>query len=162
MTGYPAGYMAGSLLTKTGAGPTPTRTPTTIPGGFAPGAAVHVNAVLLNLRSAPSASSQIIDQMPFGTNGTVTGFPVTAGGFDWYPVTMTGFGAGWVAGEFLDPGVSTAEEPETPVPDEPTDVPEAPTDVPTEPLPPSATAEAPPASTAKLSDAPLPPEGPPD
>lgn len=138
MTGFPPGFIAGSLLVKTSTGPTPTRTPTTIPGGFAPGALVHVDVVAVNVRTAPGTSSGVIGQAPFGRNGTVTGFPVISGGYDWYPVTLTGFAPGWVAGEFLAAGVSTAEEDapaSTIPPTEPPPIIETATAVPSEPSP---------------------------
>jgi len=165
MNGYPAGYLAGAYLTKTGSGPTVTatrtvapptvtRTATTITGGFPVGAAVQVNTGSLNLRSGPGTTYTSLGLMPRGTTGTVTGAPEAVGSSLWYPVNMTGFGNGWVSGQYLTNAIVTAEDlTETPVPTDvpvtveptateaiavPTDVPEptatdsvvAPTDVP--------------------------------
>jgi len=56
----------------------------------------------LNLRSAPViATGNVIAVIPIGTTGEVTGFPVIAGGYTWYPVTMDGLGSGWVVGSYL-------------------------------------------------------------
>jgi len=128
MNGYPVGFMAGDFLTKTGTAPTPTRTPTTGSVTFRPGDPVHVAVNSLNLRSAAGTSASVIGQMPRGTSGSVTGAPVTANGFVWYPVAMFGFGAGWTVGEYLAAGTSPAAEPD----EEPVDSgpPPAVTDVP--------------------------------
>jgi hypothetical protein len=122
MPGFGSGWVAGQYLVPVSQSPTPTRTPTvaltptatrtvvtastatptTIPGGFSPGTDVIVSPYRLNLRSSPEiASGNVIAVMPIGTTGTVTGFPQIAGGYTWYPVTMDGFGSGWVAGNYL-------------------------------------------------------------
>ncbi|MEZ4500562.1 MAG: hypothetical protein R2839_10915 [Thermomicrobiales bacterium] len=110
MSGFPAGFMAGEFLVKTGSAPTAT----TAPGGFNPGDQIHVAVSALNLRQAAGTGATVIGRMPFGTNGSVTGAPVAANGYTWYPVAMFGFGSGWTAGEFLAAGVSAAAESESP------------------------------------------------
>jgi uncharacterized protein YgiM (DUF1202 family) len=131
MNGFPAGWVAGSFLrslniTATpaggGASPTATRTPTRtptvpgasstatlLPGGFAPGTEVRATANL-RLRTAPSLSSGTIAIMPSGATGVVTGTPVLASGYTFYPVNMTLYGQGWAAGEFLEE-TGAAQEP---------------------------------------------------
>ena len=86
--------------------PTPSSTPTLIPGGFAPGDPVRT-VVNLNLRSAPTTSAPVLAVVVGGASGTVTGHPVLAGGYTWYPVSMDGYPAGWVAGEYLVSNVPT-------------------------------------------------------
>jgi uncharacterized protein YgiM (DUF1202 family) len=107
MNGYPAGFMAGDFLVRTSVAPTATA----VPGGFRPGDPVHVAVNVLNLRSAAGTSAPVIGQMPRGTSGSVTGAPVTANGFVWYPVAMFGFGAGWTVGEYLAAGATAGAEP---------------------------------------------------
>jgi uncharacterized protein YgiM (DUF1202 family) len=137
MNGYPAGYLAGNYLTKTGSGPTvtptrtrtntpatATRTATTISGGFQIGETIQVNTASLNLRSGPGTTSTSLGLMPRGTTGTVTGAPQQVGSVLWYPVDMNGFGAGWASGPYLTNVITSAVEPtETPaeefVPTEP-------------------------------------------
>jgi uncharacterized protein YgiM (DUF1202 family) len=117
MPGYPQGWVAGQYLQPVGGSgptatvttaPTATRTPTTSTGGFAVGEGVQTT-VGLNLRSGPSTTASVLAVLPAGTQGTVTGAPVQANGFTWYPVTMPGYPSGWVAGNYLRQApVSTA------------------------------------------------------
>jgi uncharacterized protein YgiM (DUF1202 family) len=74
-------------------------------GGEDPGFAVGDTATVatdgLNLRSAASRAAPIIRVLPEGAAVTVTGSPLWAEGYTWYPV-RTGTGTiGWVAGEYL-------------------------------------------------------------
>jgi uncharacterized protein YraI len=74
---------------------------------FAPGDQVDVITDLLNLRSDASTSASIIGTYPTGTVATVTGSPVSANGYDWYPVTVASDGAsGWFAGLYIDKSVA--------------------------------------------------------
>ncbi len=93
----------------------PTPTATTISGGFPSGAAVVVDTARLNLRSSASLSASVIAVMPRGTVGITIGTAIQVGNVVWNPVSMTGFGTGWVASQYLTAGVgSTASM--TPVP----------------------------------------------
>lgn len=90
-TGYgTTGWVAGSFLTA-GSAPAP---------GFATGDSVVTDAVL-NLRSGAGLSYSVVVVLWQGAPLTITGAPVAANGYSWYPV-KTGYGTlGWVAGEFL-------------------------------------------------------------
>jgi N-acetylmuramoyl-L-alanine amidase len=93
------GWMATSLLaTGTGAQP---------PSGadFPVGAAAHVTCDWLKLRTAPSLNAGVYTLLPRGTTVTVTGAPVSADGYVWYPVASPGIG--WVAGDYLASGSGT-------------------------------------------------------
>jgi uncharacterized protein YraI len=58
----------------------------------------------LNVRSGASLSFPLIVTLWSGAPLTVTGAPVQAGGYTWYPI-RTGYGTtGWVAGQFLSSG----------------------------------------------------------
>ena len=145
MNGYPAGYLAGNYLAKTGSGPTitptrtrtatsatSTRTATTISGGFHIGETIQVNTGGLNLRSGPGTSFASIGLMPLGTTGTVTGAPQQVGSVLWYPIDMIGFGAGWASGLYLTNVITSAVEPtETPSEELAPTEPAVPTAVPT-------------------------------
>ena len=90
-TGYGTiGWVAGTFLTA-GTAPAP---------GFAVGESVVTDSVL-NLRSGAGLSFAVIVVLWKGAPLTITGSPVSANGYTWYPV-KTGYGTtGWVAGEFL-------------------------------------------------------------
>ncbi len=89
---------------------TPTRTPTP-PSGLGPGVVGRV-VTGLNLRQAPSTSSQVITTLPTNTLVTVTGYSVSSGGFVFIPVD-TPYGSGWVASEYVS-AVGTATPTRTP------------------------------------------------
>lgn len=86
--------------TPTGVAGSATRTPTVIPGGYAPGDR-FVTTTSLSLRTGPDTSSTRIAVLPSGTAGQVTGAPVFADGYTFYPVNVTGYGSGWSAGEYF-------------------------------------------------------------
>ena len=77
-----------------------TSTPTTIPGGYAIGESFRVTTSL-SLRSGPGTTYGRIAVVPSGTIGTVTGSPVSANGYTFYPVSISGYSAGWMAGEYF-------------------------------------------------------------
>lgn len=90
-TGYgTTGWVAGEFLSA-GTVPSPT---------FPVGSSVKTTAAL-NLRSGAGLSYSVIVTLWSGAPLTVTGVPVAASGFTWYPV-RTGYGTtGWVAGAYL-------------------------------------------------------------
>lgn len=100
------GWMASQCL-EAGTGSVPPVTPVT--PSFAVGAGV-VTTDDLNLRTAAGTSASVLAVLPRGTPLTVTGAPIAANGYTWYPV-KTGAGAtGWVAGAYL----SATSTPSTP------------------------------------------------
>jgi len=86
---------------------TPTATLTTVPGAIPVGSSVRTTASVV-LRSGPGTSFERITTVPSGQTGTITGSPVAAGGYTWYPVTFPGYGSGYMAGNYL---TSTVLEP---------------------------------------------------
>lgn len=88
----------------------PTFTPTA-PSGLGPGVIGRVTSGL-NLRAAPSTSSQVIRVLPTNTLVTVTGYSVVSGSWIFIPVS-TPYGSGWVVTNWVVP-VGTATP--TPVP----------------------------------------------
>lgn len=63
-----------------------------------------VTTASVNLRAAPGLAAKVIVVLWAGAPLTVTGSPVAADGYTWYPV-KTGYGTtGWVAGAFLKAG----------------------------------------------------------
>ena len=86
-----------------GATATPTRTPTasaTVVGAIPVGSTVRTTTTL-NMRSGPGTGNGVIQVLPTNTTGTVLAGPVAANGYQWYRVDMDGYGAGWVAGDYL-------------------------------------------------------------
>jgi hypothetical protein len=74
------------------------------PLNLAPGDTAQVGADPLNLRSEASTSGDIVVELKPGTQVAVTGEPVEAGGFTWYPIEVVDTGqAGFVAEGFLVP-----------------------------------------------------------
>lgn len=119
--GYGTGWMAGEYFARVST-PTPTRTPTLavtvpptatrtatsasqatatrVPGGFVAGDTVRTTASV-NLRSGPSTSASVVSVVTSNTTGTVTGAGVVSGSNTFYPVTISGVGSGWIAGQYL-------------------------------------------------------------
>jgi uncharacterized protein YgiM (DUF1202 family) len=64
------------------------------------GATLVVNTDALNFRAESGLDAEIVDVIPTGGTVTVTGSPVEADGYVWYPVTYLSE-SGWVAGEYL-------------------------------------------------------------
>ncbi|TXG82525.1 MAG: hypothetical protein E6R14_06595 [Thermomicrobiales bacterium] len=132
MTSFGSGWIAGAYLTPIST-TTPTRTPApatitrtpgiatstrtaTIPtGGFAPGDSVRTTA-RVNLRSGPSTSAGILRVIPSKTTGTVTGPGVTSGGVMFYPISISGYPTGYVAGSYLQRVTVSASPTRTPSP----------------------------------------------
>jgi uncharacterized protein YgiM (DUF1202 family) len=55
----------------------------------------------LRLRSGAGTSYSTLFVLPAGTTVTVLSGPLFANGYSWYRVTASGYGTGYVAGEFL-------------------------------------------------------------
>jgi uncharacterized protein YgiM (DUF1202 family) len=68
---------------------------------FAAGDDVVVDTDALNLREGPGTANQVIAVLESGTMGTITDGPVADDSYDWYELSVTGVGSGWVAGDFL-------------------------------------------------------------
>jgi uncharacterized protein YgiM (DUF1202 family) len=70
---------------------------------YAPSQAVFVDTDGLNFRSDPGLDGEVVDLLPFGTEGTVVDGPVEEDGYSWYELDLDNGGSGWVAGGFLSP-----------------------------------------------------------
>ena len=69
---------------------------------FARGAAVVTNEADVNMRAEPTTASEIVATLPLATALTVTGDPVDAEGYTWYPVQDEATGnSGYIAANFL-------------------------------------------------------------
>lgn len=98
--------------------PSLTPTPTAGPGGFLPGDIAHTNTDV-NMRDAPGTSANIVQVLDPNTELTITGYGQRANGYFWVPVETSTHVTGWVADNYLTPGVAPALEPtETPIPTE--------------------------------------------
>jgi N-acetylmuramoyl-L-alanine amidase len=85
------------------------------------GATVHVTSDGLRLRAEPGTGSAIVQQLPAGLTLAVTGAPVGAAGYTWYPVTTPTGASGWVAADYIafgggdgttpSPGTATVDTP---------------------------------------------------
>lgn len=66
-------------------------------GGIYPGAQAEVFVLDdgLSLRAAPSVSGNLLEKMPSGTQVTLTGLPVEADGYLWWPLTSPSGNTGW-------------------------------------------------------------------
>ncbi len=96
------GYIAGAFLVAGGS--TPTNPPPTTPtsgSAFLVNSRVVVSDGPVNFRTGASTTSPIANLVPQGQIFTVTGAPTTANGYTWYPLRNQGYGAGYVAGDFL-------------------------------------------------------------
>ena len=111
VTSSPTGTATATATRTPSPTPTPTSSPmptaTTVSGGFPNGAAVVVDTARLNLRSSASLSASVLGVMPSGTVGVTTGTAILVGGVVWNPVSMNGFGTGWVASQYLAAGVGS-------------------------------------------------------
>ncbi len=94
--------------------PTVIASNTSIPGAFPVGSSIRTSTSV-SLRSGAGTSFSRVAVIPTSTTGTVTGAPVVAGGYTWYPVTFPGYGVGFMAGNYLranngtTPPTSTAQ-----------------------------------------------------
>lgn len=58
----------------------------------------------VNLRTEPSSSAEVITELPIDTLLTVTGEPIEADGYTWYPVKVVDGGeSGFVVADYLQP-----------------------------------------------------------
>lgn len=71
---------------------------------LAVGDLVETTEDLVNLRSAPSASADILEELPLGTQLEITGEPAGADGYTWYPATVVESSlAGYLVEAFIQP-----------------------------------------------------------
>jgi uncharacterized protein YraI len=78
--------------------------PTSMAHAAFPVGANVITTAAVNLRSGAGLGYKVIVTLWNGAPVTITGAPVWANGYTWYPV-RTGYGTtGWVAGEFLSAG----------------------------------------------------------
>jgi hypothetical protein len=83
--------------------PTPTVPP--VAAAFAPGETVRVVTSELNVRAGPSLNFGTIYTLGFNDVVTITGAPVEADGYPWYPVRTSIGIDGWVAGRINEQDV---------------------------------------------------------
>ena len=83
---------------------------------YDPGATVHVTTDGLRLRAGAGTSSAILARLSRNQTLTVTGTPVGAAGYTWYPVTTASGLAGWVAADYVAWGAGTTAVPALPAP----------------------------------------------
>lgn len=95
------GWLVARCL-EAGTGPV---TPPPATPAFAVGARV-ITTSDLNLRAAAGTAALILAVLPKDTALTVTGSPVAASGYTWYPVKTDGGSTGWVAGTYLASGTA--------------------------------------------------------
>lgn len=77
-------------------------TPAAPSATLANGSTVTINESDVNMRAEASTSSDIVETLTLGTTLTVTGDPVDADGYTWYPVQDPATGnSGFVAANFL-------------------------------------------------------------
>lgn len=124
-TGSMVGWLSMNYISATGAtANTPTgvatltRTPTVTPtrtltpnvtntvtrpaNGYISGDVVRVFDGPLNFRSTASTSGTIVGTLPTGTTGMVLNGPVSANGYSWYQLQVSGRPNGWVASNFIE------------------------------------------------------------
>jgi uncharacterized protein YgiM (DUF1202 family) len=101
ISGYPAGYLAGSYLQRVTATAIPSRTRT--PTATVVGSTVRYTTNIVNLRRGAGTSYGIVATIPKGTRVNITGTPRRVSGTDWYPIIINGVGSGWMSGAFLTP-----------------------------------------------------------
>jgi hypothetical protein len=71
---------------------------------LASGDTVETSEDLVNLRSEPTTAGSPVAELPLGTQLEITGEPVTADGYTWWPVTVVETGeTGFVASPFITP-----------------------------------------------------------
>lgn len=107
-------YLGNGDAASTAAGAQTAETPAaeataTAGAAFPEGSFVFVNSETLNVRDSASIEGVIVTELTDGAIATVTGAPVTADDYDWYPVsidTIDGTLSGWVAGSLLTGGIT--------------------------------------------------------
>lgn len=65
------------------------------------GSVAYVNTDRLNLRAEPDLSATVVTVLPRDNALTITGSPVGADGYTWYPGTTAAGKSGWAAGQFM-------------------------------------------------------------
>lgn len=96
-----SGSSSGSNAASSGSG-TPAASTGSTPLTVAKGGSVTVNDTRVNLRKEPKAGSSIVAELAKGTTFTVTGDPVEADGYHWYPVTVVETGdSGYVVQDYI-------------------------------------------------------------
>ena len=95
-----------------GGGQAPTATASATPGAsgtpvaegeFAEGDTVTTTVEALNVRSEPSTSGEVVDQVFPGSQMEIIGGPEEAEDFIWYEVEVVDTGStGWVASDFIE------------------------------------------------------------
>jgi uncharacterized protein YraI len=119
--GYGTGWIAGQYLALVSGGdPQPSATNTTLPGSWPVGTTVYTTTSL-NIRSGPGTGFSVRGVAPTGTSATVTGAPVVSGPYTWYPLDVSGIGAGWAASSYLS--LSDVQGPRLTVGESATDTP---------------------------------------
>lgn len=99
ISGYPAGYLAGSYLQRISATATPSRTRT--PTATVVGSTVRYTTGNVNLRKGPGTNYAKVAMLPEGTRVNITGASRKVNGVTWYPIIVNNVGSGWVSGAFL-------------------------------------------------------------
>lgn len=107
-TGWVASdYLA--LVSGPGASATPTRTSVapatatataTSTGGIGIGSNVRTTTSV-NMRSGAGTNFPVIALLPTNANGSVIAGPSSGSGYQWFRLTVPGYGTGWVASDFL-------------------------------------------------------------
>jgi uncharacterized protein YraI len=92
------GYLAGEFLVAGGSTPT---TPPPATGQFAVGSTVATTSGSVNYRTGPGTSAPIVNLIPAGQVFSVTGAPVVADGYTWYPLRNASYGNGYIASSYL-------------------------------------------------------------
>lgn len=86
--------------------PTPASTPESTSGGaFASGDLVVTTENDVRIRAEGNLGGEIINAFPAGTEYEITGEPVDADGYTWYPVTLVSDPeiSGWIPSDFIAP-----------------------------------------------------------
>jgi quercetin dioxygenase-like cupin family protein len=86
-------------------------------GGLAAGTVVTTNTDTVNVRTEPSVTADVVEQVAEGVDMTIVSGPEEADDYTWYEVEITDSGqTGWVADEFFDAeGAAEEEATEEPV-----------------------------------------------
>lgn len=93
---------SGSSSSTTNGSSTPAASTDNTPLAIANGGSVTVNDSRVNLRKEPKTGSGIVAELAKGTVLTVTGEPVEADGYRWYPVTVVETGdSGYVVQDYI-------------------------------------------------------------